>query len=126
MLFMVAVVITLTHVTVLLCYMFNEQSSKASEESQKSLRTRRLIYGELLLHDWAIQPQGPQLSGKLLSNDISEDDHRYWTNELYWGMGLWRGGGSGVTSLAFWASLAGRPHRRRKHNCFHFVVSDFR
>lgn len=84
-----------------LCYMFNERSCKASEESQKSLRTGRLIYGELLLHDCAIQPQGPQLSGKLLSNDISEDDHRYWTNELYWGMGLGRGGGSGVTSLAF-------------------------
>ncbi|KAI4830546.1 hypothetical protein KUCAC02_002170 [Chaenocephalus aceratus] len=40
------------------------------------------------------KPRGPQLSGKLLSNDISEDDRRYWTNELYWGMGLWRGGGS--------------------------------
>lgn len=80
----------------------------------------------LLLHDWAIQPQGPQLSGKLLSNDISEDDRRYCTNELYWGMGLWRGGGSGVTSLAFWASLAGRPHRTGKHNCFHFVVCEFR
>lgn len=50
----------------------------------------------LLLHDWAIQPQGPQLSGKLLSNDISEDDRRYCTNELYWGMGLWRGGRAGV------------------------------
>lgn len=37
--------------------------------------------------------QGPQLSGVLLSNDISEDDRRYWTNELCWGMGLWRGGG---------------------------------
>ena len=84
-----------------LCYMFNEKSSKASEESLQSLMTRRLIYGEILLHDWAIQPRGPQLSGKLLSNDISEDDRRYWTNELYWGMGLWRGGGSGVTSLAY-------------------------
>lgn len=35
-------------------------------------------------------PFGPQLGGKLLSNDISEDDRRYWTNELYRGMGLWR------------------------------------
>lgn len=74
---------------------------KLQRRSRKSPGTGRLIYGELLLHDWAIQPRGPQLSGKLLSNDISEDDHRYWTNELYWGMGLWRGGGSGVTSLAF-------------------------
>lgn len=59
-----------------------------------------LIYGGLLLHDWAIEPPGPRLSGKLLSNDISEDDQRYWTNELYWGMGLQRGGvgGSGVTN----------------------------
>lgn len=76
-----------------LCSTFNEQGYAASEEQQRSLGTGRLIYGELLLHDWAIQPQGPQLSGILLSNDISEDDRRYWTNELYWGMGLWRGGG---------------------------------
>lgn len=76
-------------------------------------RTRRLIYGEILLHDWAIGPRGPQHSGKLLWDDMSEDDHRYWTNELYWGMGLQRGrqggGGSGVTSLPFKASQAGRP-----------------
>lgn len=75
------------------CYVFNEKSCTASEEKQKSLGTRRLIYGELLLHDWAIQPRGSQRSGKLLSNDISEDDHRYWTNELYWAMGLRREGG---------------------------------
>lgn len=95
---------------------FNEKGCKASEEEQRSLGTGRLIYGELLLHDWAIQPQGPQPSGILLSNDISEDDRRYWTNELYWGMGLWRRGGPGVTSHPFQASPAERPHRRSKHN----------
>lgn len=72
----------------------------------------------LLLHDWAIQPQGPQLSGKLLSNDISEDDRRYCTNELYWGMGLWRRGGSGVTSLAFQASLGRAAPSQRQTQLF--------